>query len=74
MKLISTNTATGSPDRKIAENFPSAASALILRRILKRWRMTDERFERISLRLPPVEPWIATAVTNSGRSSWPTRK
>ena len=30
----------GSADRIIAEKRPSAASALILRRILKRWRMT----------------------------------
>ena len=48
--------ATGSPDRKKAENLPSAASALIFRRILKRWRMVADRFSRISLKLPPVEP------------------
>jgi hypothetical protein len=63
------NMAIGSDERISAEARPSAASARILRRILKRWRMTPERFSRISPRLPPVEPWMATAVTNSGRSS-----
>ena len=43
------NIAIGSDDRIIAEARPSAASARTLRRILKRCRMTAERFSRISL-------------------------
>ena len=73
MNWMTTNMPIGSADRIIAEARPSAASARILRRILNRWRMTPERFSRISPRLPPVEPWMATAVTNSGRSSEPMR-
>jgi hypothetical protein len=50
------NIAIGSDERMSADARPSDANARILRRILKRSRMTAERFCRISPRLPPVEP------------------
>ena len=54
MKFIINKMARGSSVRAMAEKRPSAVSARTLRRILKRSRISFERRERISARLPPV--------------------
>src|SRR5215203_200244 len=53
-------TTNGTAFRIMAEARSSAARPRILRRILKRSRITFERLSRIWLRLPPVVAWIDT--------------
>src|SRR3954453_4490129 len=53
--LSSMNRMNGTAERNSAENRPSAARALTLRRSLKRVRMTSEGVCRRSLRRPPGE-------------------